>query len=61
VVQGAGAAMMFPQTLTGIQLTFTGAARVCAIGFYAIALSVGAIVGQILGGVLITADVAGTG
>ena len=32
VLQGAGAALMFPQTLTGIQLAFTGPARVRAIG-----------------------------
>jgi len=61
VLQGAGAALMFPQALTGIQLNFTGAARMRAIGFYAIGLSVGAVVGQIQGGVLISADIAGTG
>jgi MFS family permease len=61
VLQGASAAMMFPQALTGIQLNFTGADRIRAIGYYTIALSTGAVVGQVLGGVLITADVAGTG
>src|SRR4051812_45744654 len=54
VVQGAGAALMFPQTLTGIQLNFSDSERVRAIGWYAIALSSGAVVGQILGGVLIS-------
>lgn len=61
VLQGAGAALMFPQALTGIQLNFSGAARIRAIGVYAIALSAGAVIGQILGGVLISADIAGTG
>lgn len=61
VLQGAGAALMFPQALTGIQLNFSGTARTRAIGLYAIALSTGAVVGQILGGVLISADIAGTG
>ncbi|MDQ2706134.1 MAG: MFS transporter [Actinomycetota bacterium] len=61
VLQGTGAALMFPQALTGIQLNFTGWSRVRAIGFYAIALSVGAVLGQILGGVLISADIAGLG
>ncbi|GAA4628393.1 MFS transporter [Actinoallomurus vinaceus] len=61
VVQGAGAALMFPQALTGIQLNFAGAERIRAIGLYGIALSGGAVTGQILGGVLITADLAGTG
>jgi MFS family permease len=35
-------------------------ARTRAIGLYAVALSVGAVVGQILCGVLISADIAGT-
>jgi MFS family permease len=61
VLQGAGAALMFPQALTGIQLNFSGAARTRAISLYAIALSVGAVLGQILGGVLISADIAGLG
>lgn len=60
VLQGCGAALMFPQTLTGIQLNFAGAKRTRAIGLYAIALSAGAVVGQILGGVLISADIAGS-
>lgn len=61
VIQGVGAALMFPQALTGIQLTFGGQLRARAIGLYAVALSTGAICGQILGGVLVAADVAGTG
>lgn len=32
---------MFPQTLTGIQLNFSGAERTRAIGLYSIALSIG--------------------
>ena len=60
VLQGFGAALMFPQTLTGIQLNFAGAARTRAIGLYALALSAGAVVGQILGGALISADIAGS-
>jgi MFS family permease len=59
VLQGAGAAAMYPQTLTGIQLNFAGAARTRAIGLFAIALAVGAVLGQILGGVLVSADIAG--
>jgi MFS family permease len=57
VLQGAGAALMFPQTLSGIQLNFSGAARRRAIGLYAIALSSGTVIGQILGGALISAAV----
>jgi MFS family permease len=61
VLQGAGAALMYPQTLTGIQLAFTGRERARAIGLFAIALSTGAVIGQIIGGVLVSADLAGTG
>jgi predicted MFS family arabinose efflux permease len=60
VVQGAGAALMFPQALTGIQLHFSGPARVRAIGLYAIALSAGAVTGQILSGALISANIFGS-
>jgi MFS family permease len=61
VLQGAAAALMFPQALTGIQLNVEGAQRTRAIGRYAIALSTGAVSGQVLGGMLISADIAGTG
>ncbi|MFF4952904.1 MFS transporter [Streptomyces chattanoogensis] len=61
VVQGAGAALMVPQVLSGIQLHFTGRQRIKALGHYAIALSGGAVAGQALGGVLIAADLSGTG
>jgi MFS family permease len=61
VVQGGGAALMFPQTLTGIQRIFAGPARARAIGLYAAALSAGAVTGQIAGGALISADIAGSG
>lgn len=60
VAQGVGAALMFPQTLTGIQLNLTGGARMRAIGLYTVALSSGAAVGQLVGGVLISASLAGT-
>jgi MFS family permease len=60
VVQGVGAALMAPQVLTGIQQSFDGPSKTRAIGFYAVALSVGAVVGQVLGGVLISANLFGT-
>jgi len=61
VIQGGAAAMMYPQALTGVQMNFTGDERARAIGFFAIALASGAVIGQILGGVLISADIAGSG
>lgn len=59
-VQGAGAALMVPQVLSGIQLHFHGRDRLKALGYFSIALSGGAVAGQILGGVLIAADLFGT-
>jgi hypothetical protein len=61
IAQGASAALMFPQTLTGIQQNFTGEGRTRAIGLYALTLGAGAVTGQILGGVLVSADIAGSG
>jgi MFS family permease len=60
VVQGSGGALMVAQVLTGIQLNFTGQERVKAIGSYAMALSGAAVVGQILGGIIVSADILGT-
>jgi MFS family permease len=60
VLQGISAALMFPQALTGIQLNFDGRDRARAIGLYAIALSAGAVMGQILGGILVSANIGGT-
>jgi predicted MFS family arabinose efflux permease len=59
LIQGVGASLMVAQVLSGIQLTFTGAERVKAIGSYAIALSAGAVVGQILGGVIVWVNLLG--
>ncbi|QBD83397.1 MFS transporter [Ktedonosporobacter rubrisoli] len=59
IIQGIGTAMMVPQVLTGIQINFEGAARVRAIGLFTIVLSGSAILGQILGGVLVSANLFG--
>ena len=61
MVQGTGAALMVPQVLSGIQLNFTGARRARALGFYVATLSSGAVAGQILGGVLISINLFGSG
>lgn len=60
-VQGAGAAVMVPQILSLIQRTFTGAARTRAISAFSAVISIGAVAGQIVGGVLVSADLFGTG
>jgi MFS family permease len=58
-VQGAGAALMVPQILSVIQRRFTGADRARALGVYAATLASGAVVGQALGGLLVSADLLG--
>jgi MFS family permease len=60
IVQGAGGALMIPQVLSGIQLNFeAGPERTRALSLYTIALAGGAVIGQILGGVLVSADLLG--
>jgi len=59
-VQGAGAALMVPQILSVIQHRFPGLARARALSVYAAALASGAVVGQVLGGILVSADLLGT-
>ena len=60
-VQGAGAAVLVPQVFSIIQLTFTGPARARALSAYAAVLSAGAVAGLVLGGVVVTANLLGTG
>jgi MFS family permease len=59
VVQGVGAALMIAQVLSSIQRTLSGEARTRAIGAYTATLSLGSILGQILGGFLITINLFG--
>jgi MFS family permease len=60
-IQGTGAAMMIPQVLSLIQRTFTGAPRARAMSAYAAVLAGGVVVGQIAGGLLISANLFGSG
>jgi MFS family permease len=61
VIQGAGAALMFPQALTGIQVALPVEDRAWAVGLYALALSAGAVTGQLAGGALVSLDLLGLG
>ncbi|MFJ9961602.1 MFS transporter [Streptomyces avermitilis] len=61
LVQGAGSAVMIPQVLSLIQRNFTGEARARALGAYSAVLATGAAAGQVLGGLLVSADLFGTG
>src|SRR5438132_11885660 len=60
VVQGAGAAVMVPQVFSMIQRNFTGPARAQALSMWAATLALGGVVGQVLGGTLVSADLFGT-
>ena len=60
-VQGAGAALMVPQVLSLLQAGFTGERRRRVLSLYGLVLAVGVAAGQILGGVLISADLLGGG
>jgi MFS family permease len=60
-IQGAGAAMMIPQVLSLIQRTHTGPARARAMSLYSAVIAGGAVVGQLAGGLLVSADLFGSG
>ena len=61
LVQGIGGAMITPSVLALIGVMYDGAARARAVGIYATAMGVAAASGQLLGGLLLHADVAGLG
>ena len=60
-VQGAAAAVLVPQILSVIQTRFTGAARATALSAWGLVLATGAVVGVVLGGLLVSADLLGAG
>ncbi|MGI8870410.1 MAG: MFS transporter [Mycobacteriales bacterium] len=59
--QGIGAAAMVPQVLSTINTSFTGPERSRALGGYSAVIALGAVCGQVLGGILVSADIAGSG
>lgn len=60
IVQGATGALMVPQVLSLIQLSFTGARRSRAIAIYSMVLALGVAAGQIIGGLVVAIDLAGS-
>jgi hypothetical protein len=59
--QGVGAAVMIPQVLSLLQRTYQEPGqRARAMSLYATVISGGAVLGQVVGGLLISADVFGT-
>ncbi|GAA4495973.1 MFS transporter [Actinoallomurus oryzae] len=53
--QGGSAALVLPQVLSLIQLGFSGPARARALGLYSMVLALGVAIGQIAGGVIVSA------
>ncbi|WP_327144308.1 MFS transporter [Nocardia sp. NBC_01327] len=59
-LQGIGSAAMVPQVMTLIQKTFTGTTRARALSAYGAIISGAMVIGQIVGGLIVSADLAGT-
>lgn len=61
VLQGLSAALLAPQVLALLSTVFTGAARLKVFVGYGLAMGLAAVFGQLIGGLLIEADIAGLG
>jgi MFS family permease len=61
LAQGATAALMVPQVLAAIHLLFADSSRARAFGIYGIVLGLAGAAGFLLGGTLVTLDLAGLG
>jgi EmrB/QacA subfamily drug resistance transporter len=61
VAQGVGAALMAPNILSILGVVYSGPARVRAISVYGMVMGLAAVSGQLIGGVLIRADLGGLG
>jgi EmrB/QacA subfamily drug resistance transporter len=59
--QGAAAALMVPQVLSIIRVSFPARERRVALGVYGMTIAVGQVSGQALGGILLSANVGGLG
>ncbi|MFC7549136.1 MFS transporter [Plantactinospora sp. GCM10030261] len=61
VVQGLAAALLGPQVLAIINTAYAGRARAGALNAYGVTLGLAAVFGQLIGGLLIEADLMGLG
>jgi EmrB/QacA subfamily drug resistance transporter len=61
IVQGAAAALLTPQVLALLRTAYSGAAQAKAFSMYGLTMGVGAVFGQLIGGLLIKADLLGLG
>ncbi|MGI8903293.1 MAG: MFS transporter [Solirubrobacteraceae bacterium] len=59
--QGVAAALLMPNVLSIIGVVYTGADRARALSIYGLVLGLAAVGGQLIGGVLVQADIAGLG
>ncbi|MFE6867941.1 MFS transporter [Kitasatospora sp. NPDC057692] len=59
VAQGLAAALMGPQVLAILRTAYSGAAQARAFAMYGLTMGLGAVFGQLIGGVLIRADLFG--
>jgi EmrB/QacA subfamily drug resistance transporter len=60
-LQGMSGAMLFPQVLSTIQVTFPQQERAKAFGFFGMVIGLSSFAGNALGGVLVSADILGLG
>ncbi|HTZ42696.1 MAG TPA: MFS transporter [Jatrophihabitans sp.] len=61
LLQGATAAVMLPQVLASVKAMFPASYQPRAMAWYGVTAGLGAVAGQALGGLLVSADVAGLG
>ena len=61
IAQGAAAALMLPQALATIQSATQGERKARAMGIYGAVGGISVVIGQVLGGVLLSANLFGTG
>lgn len=60
IVQGAAAALLVPQVLATFHHTLEGESKARALALYGATSGIAAVVGQLVGGLLVSADIAGT-
>jgi EmrB/QacA subfamily drug resistance transporter len=61
LVQGAAAAILMPNVLSLIGVAYEGADRAKALAAYGLVMGLAAVGGQLIGGILVNADIAGLG
>ncbi|WP_067545836.1 MFS transporter [Nocardia crassostreae] len=61
IAQAVGAALLMPQVFSLIQLYWDGEARRRVVGIYSMVLALGVVLGQVVGGLVVGADLFGLG